>query len=137
MQHQGVRHFTTLRYDLEAARHPRGSVDETTSETPRAMRPSSSAWVSPPPSSLAHHREFQVVDNISVYPNVLLGTLSDLMMCEGGRRVIARGHDADVVGPVCLFLHIVPPDGKLLSSLARHRYRHVVGVNAALLVCRM
>ena len=48
------------------------------------------------------------------------------MMCEGGRRVIARGHDADVVGPVCLFLHIVPPDGKLLSSLARHRDRHVV-----------
>ena len=37
MQHQGVRHFTTLRYDLEAGRHPRGSVDETTSETPRAM----------------------------------------------------------------------------------------------------
>jgi len=61
MQHQGVRHFTTLRYDLEAARHPRGSVDETTSETPRAMRPSSSAWVSPPPSSLAHHRDLQVV----------------------------------------------------------------------------
>ena len=58
MQHQGVRHFTTLRYDLEAARHPRGSVDETTSETPRAM---SSVWVSPPPSSLAHHRELQVV----------------------------------------------------------------------------
>ena len=37
MQHQGVRHFTTLRYDLEAARHPRGPVDETTSETLRAM----------------------------------------------------------------------------------------------------
>jgi hypothetical protein len=48
------------------------------------------------------------------------------MMCEGGRRVIARGHDADVVGPVCLFLFNVPPDGKLLSSLARHRDRHVV-----------
>ena len=51
-------------------------------------------------------------------------------MCEGGRRVIARGHDADVFG------NIVPPDGlKLLfSSLARHRDRQVVGVNAALLV---
>ena len=94
--------------------HPSG-----VSSKPRAI-----VWfsLSLPPSSLAHHREFQVVDNISVYPNVLLGTLSDLMMCEGGRRVIARGHDADVG----LFLHIVPPDGKLLSSLARHRDRHVV-----------
>ena len=58
MQHQGVRHFTTLRYDLEAARHPRESVDETTSETPRAILGFPNLT---PPSSLAHHLEFQVV----------------------------------------------------------------------------
>jgi hypothetical protein len=120
MQHQGVQHFTTLRYDLEAGRHPRGSVDETTSETPRAMR-----TVDKRLSTSFLPRTSSRVPSSSVcgYSNLLLGRPNGLMMCEGGRRVIARGHDADVVGQI---VHIVPPDGKLLSSLARHRDRHVV-----------
>ena len=91
-----------------------------------------------PPSSLAHHLEFQVVAFADIRTYYLEG--EDMqMICEGGRRVIARGHDADVVGPVRLFLHIVPPDGKLLSSLARHRDRHVVILllhHVSLLECR-
>ena len=99
MQHQGVRHFTTLRYDLEAARHPRGSVDETTSETPRAMRPS--ALASRPPSSLAHHREFQVVAFADMGTYYLWFTLSyDVRgRTEGHRARTRRGRCG-----ACLFI---------------------------------
>ena len=88
MQHQGVRHFTTLRYDLEAARHPRGSVDETTSETPRAMRPVL-AWALT--SFLPRTSSRVPSSSVCGYSNVLLGRPSRHLDDVRGRT---EGHRA-------------------------------------------